>query len=139
MQRRDGLGGRGGGKAPDVTDDRLTIHTLALRRALASGEHELSPVVAPAKFPAFVEAMRVIRVPEAPAAHAIALLEPYGQRTTPRVALDHDAARRLVELLAAFRRDTALPGKALAFVDYLATRPARPALTVGELTCAFAA
>jgi len=79
----------------------------------------------------------------------IALLEPYGQR--------HHAARRArsrraappVELLAAFRRDTAFPGKALAFVDYLATRsahsapasdsrdPAR-AIRIDELTAAFA-
>jgi ATP-dependent Clp protease ATP-binding subunit ClpC len=91
------------------------------------------------RVPALVEAMRVIRVPEASAAQTLALLEPYGQRAAPPVALDHDAARRLIELLAAFRRDTALPGKAIAFVDYLATRPARPALTAGELTCAFAA
>jgi ATP-dependent Clp protease ATP-binding subunit ClpC len=90
------------------------------------------------RFPALVEAMRVVRIPEATPAQAIALLGPYGQRTTPRVALDHDAARRLIELLAAFRRDTALPGKALAFVDYLATRPARPELGTADLTQAFA-
>jgi len=56
------------------------------------------------------------------------------------VALSHDASRRLVELLAAFRRDTAFPGKALAFLDYLATRPARTtALSTGDLTEAFGA
>jgi len=75
------------------------------------------------RFPALIDAMRVVRLSEATAAQTIALLEPYGQRTVPRVALDHDAARRLIELLAAFRRDTAFPGKALAFIDYLATRP----------------
>jgi ATP-dependent Clp protease ATP-binding subunit ClpC len=91
------------------------------------------------RFPALVDAMRVVRVPEATAAQTIALLEPYGQRTAPRVALDHDAARRLTELLAAFRRDTAFPGKALAFVDYLATRPARLEWTTRELTDAFSA
>src|SRR5439155_3465778 len=36
-------------------------------------------------------------------------------------------------------RDTAFPGKALAFVDYLATRPARGELAVQELTETFAA
>ncbi|HEX3762742.1 MAG TPA: AAA family ATPase [Kofleriaceae bacterium] len=91
------------------------------------------------RLPALVEAMRVVRVPEASAAQTLALIESYGQRTAPPVALDHDAARRLVELLAAFRRDAALPGKALAFVDYLATRPPRPALSAGDLTAAFGA
>jgi ATP-dependent Clp protease ATP-binding subunit ClpC len=97
------------------------------------------------RFPALIDAMRVVRIPEATPAQTIALLEPYGQRAVPRVALDHDAARRLIELLAAFRRDTAFPGKALAFIDYLATRPAPPPSStslrssVGELTDAFAA
>jgi ATP-dependent Clp protease ATP-binding subunit ClpC len=43
-------------------------------------------------------------------------------------------------LLSAFRRDTAFPGKALAFVDYLATRPAlKRELTIEEVTQAFGA
>jgi ATP-dependent Clp protease ATP-binding subunit ClpC len=85
---------------------------------------EVELVRARQRFPALVDALRVVRVPEATPAQAIALLEPYGQRQAPPIALGHDAARRLVELLGAFRRDTALPGKALAFVDYLALRGA---------------
>src|SRR5205823_3705950 len=46
---------------------------------------------------------------------------------------------RLVELLAAFRRDTALPGKALAFVDYLATKKPTQTVDVPALTTAFGA
>jgi ATP-dependent Clp protease ATP-binding subunit ClpC len=92
------------------------------------------------RYPALVDAMRVVRVPEATPAQTIALLEPYGARTQPPVAVTHDAARRLVELLAAFRRDTAFPGKALAFVDYLATRPARQAPhSIADVTEAFGA
>ncbi len=94
------------------------------------------------RFPALVDALRVVRIPEATPAQAIALLEPYGQRQTPPVAFGHDGARRLVELLAAFRRDTALPGKALAFVDYLALRAAGaslPELSIQGVTQAFAA
>ncbi len=106
------------------------------------------------RHPALVDAFRVVRVAEATPAQTIALLEPYGQRLTPPVALSHEAARRLVELLAAFRRDAAFPGKAVAFVDYLASRSsrapalsappgalglARPALTISELTDAFGA
>jgi ATP-dependent Clp protease ATP-binding subunit ClpC len=84
------------------------------------------------RFPALVDSLQVIRVPEATPAQALALLEPYGQRQAPPIALGHDGARRLVELLGAFRRDTALPGKALAFVDYLALRAAaRPGAAPG--------
>ena len=90
------------------------------------------------RHPALIDALRVIRVPEATPAQAIALLEPYGQRRTPPVAISHDAARRLVELLAAFRRDTAFPGKALAFIDYLATKPARSGYELADITAAFA-
>jgi ATP-dependent Clp protease ATP-binding subunit ClpC len=90
--------------------------------------------------PALIDALRVVRVPEATPAQAIALLEPYGQRQAPPIAFGHDGARRLVELLGAFRRDTALPGKALAFVDYLALRAApTPELSIQGVTQAFAA
>ncbi len=99
------------------------------------------------RFPALIDALRVVRVPEATPAQAIALLEPYGQRQAPPVAIGHDGARRLVELLGAFRRDTALPGKALAFVEYLSLRAASrgaadappPELSIQGVTQAFAA
>jgi ATP-dependent Clp protease ATP-binding subunit ClpC len=87
--------------------------------------------------PAFVESLRVIRVPEAVPAQVVALLEPYGQRLDPPVVLAVDAARRLVELLAAFRRDTAFPGKAIAFVDYCSLHK-KTDLSLAELTPAFA-
>ncbi|HWU91185.1 MAG TPA: AAA family ATPase, partial [Kofleriaceae bacterium] len=94
------------------------------------------------RFPALVDALRVVRVPEATAAQTIALLEPYGQRQAPPIAFTADAARRLVELLAAFRRDTAFPGKAITFVDYLAipaADAAARALSIREVTQAFSA
>lgn len=118
---------------------------IAGRVSLVAECDEAELVRARQRFPALVDALRVIRVPEATPAQTIGLLEPYGQRTQPQIVIAHDAARRLVELLAAFRRDTAFPGKALAFLDYLATRGPRPSalasssLDVGELTDAFAA
>jgi ATP-dependent Clp protease ATP-binding subunit ClpC len=66
----------------------------------------------------------------------MALLEPYGQRLDPAVTLSTDAARRLVELLAAFRRDTAFPGKAVQFVDYCSLHK-HTALALGDLTTTF--
>ncbi|HEY4240718.1 MAG TPA: AAA family ATPase [Kofleriaceae bacterium] len=83
---------------------------------------EAELVRARTRAPGLVDGFRIVRVPEATAAQTIALLEPYGQRTDPKIAVTPDAARRLVDLLAAFRRDTAFPGKALAFVNYLATK-----------------
>ena len=95
--------------------------------------------------PAMLDAFRVIRVDEATPAQTLALVEPYGARQHPPIALSHDAARRLVELLAAFRRDTAFPGKALAFVDFLASRakptaPKRSSCSaIADVTDAFGA
>jgi ATP-dependent Clp protease ATP-binding subunit ClpC len=88
------------------------------------------------KFPALVDALRVVRVAEASPAQVMALLEPYGQRLDPAVTLSTDAARRLVELLAAFRRDTAFPGKAVQFVDYCSLHK-HTALALGDLTTTF--
>ena len=118
----------------------LAPAVIAGELAMIAECDEAELVRARQKHPALIDALRVIRVPEATPAQTISLLEPYGQRTSPPVALSHDASRRLVELLAAFRRDTAFPGKALAFLDYLATRPARTtALSTGDLTEAFGA
>jgi ATP-dependent Clp protease ATP-binding subunit ClpC len=99
---------------------------------------EVELVRARQRNPAFIESLRVIRVPEAAPAQVVALLEPYGQRLDPRVVLATDAARRLVELLAAFRRDSAFPGKAIAFVDYCSLHK-KTDLSLTELTPVFAA
>ncbi|MGE0401169.1 MAG: AAA family ATPase [Kofleriaceae bacterium] len=126
--------------------DLMAPAVIANQMSIIAECDEAELVRARQKAPAFVDAMLVIRVPEATGAQTISLLEPYGQRTKPPVAVSHDAARRLVELLAAFRRDTAFPGKALAFLDYLSTRAEKlapretnEAIDVGELTEAFGA
>jgi ATP-dependent Clp protease ATP-binding subunit ClpC len=112
---------------------------MAGQLSLVAECDEAELVRARQKFPSLVEAMRIVRVPEATPAQTIALLEPYGQRQSPPVVLSHDGARRLAELLSAFRRDTAFPGKALAFVDYLATRATVPReITIEEVTQSFA-
>ncbi|MFN0249100.1 MAG: AAA family ATPase [Kofleriaceae bacterium] len=124
----------------------LAPAVIAKELSLIAECDEVELVRARQKAPAFVDALTVIRVPEATGAQTIALLEPYAQRTKPPTALTHDAARRLVELLGAFRRDTAFPGKALSFLDYLSTRVEKlkareeaKQLDVGELTEAFGA
>ena len=120
--------------------DLLSPAVIANELSLVAECDEAELVRARQRNPALVDAMRVVRIPEATPAQVIGLLAPYGQRLSPPIALAHDAARRLVELLAAFRRDTAFPGKALAFLDDLATRsPGTGAVDTPALTTAFAA
>jgi ATP-dependent Clp protease ATP-binding subunit ClpC len=119
--------------------DLLAPAVIAGELSIVAECDEAELVRARQRFPALVDSLRVVRIAEATPPQVVSLLEPYGQRTTPHIALSHDAAKRLVELLAAFRRDTAFPGKALAFVDYLATlAPNARSLDTPELTTAFA-
>jgi ATP-dependent Clp protease ATP-binding subunit ClpC len=80
--------------------------------------------------PALVDAFQVVRVDELAAAHVLPLLALYQQRKDPGTELHPQAARRLVQLLAAFRRDVRFPGKALGFLDWWHTQPARPTLAM---------
>jgi ATP-dependent Clp protease ATP-binding subunit ClpC len=118
--------------------DLLSPAVIAGELSLIAECDEVELVRARQKNPALVDALRVIRVPEALPAEVIALLEPYGQRLDPPVTIAQDAARRLVELLAAFRRDTAFPGKAIQFVDYCALQK-HTQLSLGNLTNVFGA
>ncbi len=113
--------------------DLLAPSVIAGELSLIAECDEAELVRARQKSPALVDALRVIRVPEALPAQVISLLEPYGQRLDPPVTIAPDASRRLVELLAAFRRDTAFPGKALQFVDYCALQK-HTQLSLGNLT-----
>ena len=88
--------------APAIIGGNLTLYAECVEAELVRARQ---------RHPALVDALRVIRVPEAVPAQVVALLEPYGQRLDPPVALAADAARRLVELLGALRRDSAFPGQ----------------------------
>ena len=86
------------------------------------------------RHPALVDALRVVRVARGDAGAGDRAAR--AVRPAPRSAgrrSSHDAARRLVELLAAFRRDTAFPGKALAFVDYCSLHKHAAAVELDEL------
>ncbi len=67
---------------------------------------------------ALVDAFHVVRIDEPAAAHVLPLVATYQDRKDPSVALPPEAARRLVRLLGAFRRDVRFPGKAFAFLDW---------------------
>jgi ATP-dependent Clp protease ATP-binding subunit ClpC len=117
--------------------DLLAPAVIARELCLIAECDEAELVRARQRYPALIDTLQIVRVPEATAAQTLALLEPYGQRLDPAVALSNDGGRRLVELLAAFRRDSAFPGKALAFVDYLATQPAVAERGISAVTEAF--
>jgi ATP-dependent Clp protease ATP-binding subunit ClpC len=116
--------------------DLLTPAVIGGQLSMIAECDEVELVRARQRNPALIDSLRVIRVPEALPAQVIALLEPYGQRLDPPVTLAPEAARRLVELLAAFRRDTAFPGKAVQFIDYCALQR-HTQLSLGELTTTF--
>jgi ATP-dependent Clp protease ATP-binding subunit ClpC len=67
---------------------------------------------------ALVDAFRVIRLDEPAAGAVLPLLATYQERKDGSVAFHPEAARRLVRLLGAFRRDVRFPGKAFAFLDW---------------------
>ncbi len=116
--------------------DLLSPSVIAGELSIIAECDDVELVRARQRNPALVDALRIVRVPEALPAQVIALLEPYGARLDPPVALAADAARRLVELLAAFRRDTAFPGKAIQFVDYCSLQKMTQ-LSLGNLTQMF--
>jgi len=116
--------------------DLLSPAVIAGELSLFAECDEAELVRARQRNPALLDALRIVRVPEANPAQVIALLEPYGQRLDPPVSVSSDAARRLVELLAAFRRDTAFPGKAVQFLDYCSLQK-HTNLSLAELTTTF--
>ena len=65
-----------------------------------------------------VDAFRVIRIDEPAAAAVLPLIGTYQERKDASVAFHPEAARRMVRLLGAFRRDVRFPGKAFAFLDW---------------------
>jgi ATP-dependent Clp protease ATP-binding subunit ClpC len=67
---------------------------------------------------ALVDAFTVIRLDEPAATHVLPMLAIYQERKDPSVVMHPEAARRLVRLLGAFRRDVRFPGKAFAFLDW---------------------
>ncbi|MFT3764040.1 MAG: AAA family ATPase [Minicystis sp.] len=67
----------------------------------------------------FVSSFQVIRIAEPTAAEIPGLLAEYEARKDPRFRLHPAGKKRLVIHLSMFRRDTAFPGKALRFCDWL--------------------
>jgi len=72
------------------------------------------------RYGALVDACTVIRIDEAQPAHVLGLMHAWTERHPDAPALHPGAARRLVQLLGAFRRDVRFPGKAFAFLEWWA-------------------
>jgi ATP-dependent Clp protease ATP-binding subunit ClpC len=81
------------------------------------------------RYASLVDACRVIRIDEAPPANVLGSIAAWSERHPAVPAIHPTAARRLVQLLGAFRRDVRFPGKAFAFLDWWArdttTKPER--------------
>jgi ATP-dependent Clp protease ATP-binding subunit ClpC len=67
----------------------------------------------------FVSSFQIVRLAEPATSEIPALLAEYEDRKDPRFRLHPAGKKRLVVHLAMFRRDTAFPGKALRFYDWL--------------------
>jgi ATP-dependent Clp protease ATP-binding subunit ClpC len=80
---------------------------------------EAELAVAQRRAGSFLSAFQVVRLREPAGSEIPALLAEYEARKDPRVRLHPAGKKRLVVHLSMFRRDTAFPGKALRFCDWL--------------------
>jgi ATP-dependent Clp protease ATP-binding subunit ClpC len=81
---------------------------------------EAELIAAERRAASFIACFQIVRIPEMPPAAVPALLAEYEARKEPRVTLHPAGKKRLVQHLSMFRRDTAFPGKAIRFYDWLA-------------------
>jgi ATP-dependent Clp protease ATP-binding subunit ClpC len=81
---------------------------------------------------ALVDACTVIRVDEAAPAHVLGLIHAWTERHPEAPPLHPTAARRLVQLLGAFRRDVRFPGKAFGFLEWYLREAKAGAIKVAE-------
>ncbi len=71
--------------------------------------------------PSFVDKLHLLRVDEMPLTPLFSLMTRYAAARRAGLHLAPAATRRLVALLGAFRPDQSFPGKAVQFLDWLAT------------------
>ena len=98
----------------------------ALAPAVAAGEISLLAECTEAELAAaerraasFIASLQIVRLAEPASAEVPALLAEYEARRGLSVKLHPAGKKRLVTHLSMFRRDTAFPGKALRFYDWL--------------------
>jgi ATP-dependent Clp protease ATP-binding subunit ClpC len=76
--------------------------------------------------PELVDALTVIRVDALAPAQVVPLVALYQQKKDDALTIHPEAARRLVSLLGAFRRDVGFPGKVFTFLDWWNQDAERP-------------
>ena len=81
---------------------------------------EAELIAAERRAASFIACFQIVRIPEMPPAAVPGLLAEYEARKEPRFTLHPAGKKRLVQHLSTFRRDTAFPGKAIRFYDWLA-------------------
>ncbi len=108
--------------APAITAGEVRVIAEASEAELARGRR---------RHQALLDAFEVIRVDEPGADVVLEMIRTQQHRKDPEVDWHPAALRRLVALLAAFRRDQRFPGKAMQFLDWWnqdAQRPPRQLL-----------
>jgi ATP-dependent Clp protease ATP-binding subunit ClpC len=104
--------------------DLLTPAVAAGEIAILAECDEAELVRARRRYPALVDACTLIRVDEAIPSHVLGLVHAWCERHPEAPSLHPTAARRLVQLLGAFRRDVRFPGKAFGFLEWWAREQA---------------
>ncbi|NVB42886.1 ATP-dependent Clp protease ATP-binding subunit [Pseudenhygromyxa sp. WMMC2535] len=116
------------GQLPPLLDTRSARSSIAdfFLPAMEAGDVSLIAECHPreyellkTKHPRLLAAFSIIKLDETPTAAMPGLLRAYQARVNPRLELQPEALRRLVQHLELFRRDTCFPGKGFRFLDWL--------------------
>ncbi|PRQ07700.1 AAA family ATPase [Enhygromyxa salina] len=116
------------GQLPPLLDVRSARSSIAdfFLPAIEAGELSLITECHPHEYqqlktraPRLLAAFSTINIAETPSAAMPGLLRAYQARINPKLALQPEALRRVVQHLELFRRDTCFPGKGFRFLDWL--------------------
>ncbi|KIG14867.1 ATP-dependent Clp protease ATP-binding subunit ClpA [Enhygromyxa salina] len=116
------------GQLPPLLDVRSARSSIAdfFLPAIEAGELSLITECHPHEYqqlktraPRLLAAFETVNIVETPSAAMPGLLRAYQARVNPKLALQPEALRRVVQHLELFRRDTCFPGKGFRFLDWL--------------------
>lgn len=116
------------GQLPPLLDVRSARSSIAdfFLPAIEAGELSLITECHPHEYqqlktraPRLLSAFSTIKIEQTPSVAMPGLLRAYQARINPKLSLQPEALRRVVQHLELFRRDTCFPGKGFRFLDWL--------------------
>jgi ATP-dependent Clp protease ATP-binding subunit ClpC len=116
------------GQLPPLLDVRSARSSIAdfFLPAIEAGELSLITECHPHEYqqlktraPRLLAGFATIKIAETPSVAMPGLLRAYQARINPKLSLQPEALRRVVQHLELFRRDTCFPGKGFRFLDWL--------------------